>query len=115
MMLKSGTRIHVDYISESRTEFSGKRFFGDGTIDLVEDGYVYGRLDNGLPFLCMENDVRAIPLAPCFETWLKAQENDYKVLIFRHGDQLFIRRDGEYEILSVRLAHKAFVRGLNGI
>jgi len=57
--LKKGDRVKVDFISESRTEFSGNRFTSMGVIDRCEDGYVYGRLDNGLPFMCNENfDVR---------------------------------------------------------
>lgn len=31
---------------------------------------------------------------------------EYKTLIFQHGERLFIRRDGEYEILAIRLAYR---------
>jgi hypothetical protein len=49
--MKKGDRVKVDFISESRTDFSGIHIVGSGVIDRFEDGYVYGRLDNGLPFM----------------------------------------------------------------
>ncbi|MCW8037929.1 hypothetical protein [Acinetobacter entericus] len=106
--MKPNDSVEVDFISESRTEFSGNRFTGMGVIDRCEDGYVYGRLDNGLPFMCNENDVSVMEHAPCFETWIKAQEDDFKILLNQHGKRVFIKRNGEYEILSVRLAHKVW-------
>lgn len=36
-MIKRGDRVKVDFISESRTEFSGKRFIGEGVIDRIFD------------------------------------------------------------------------------
>lgn len=59
-LLKKGDQVLVDFTSESRTVFSGKRFVGRGVLDRVEDGRVYGRLDNGNPFMCFYNDVRLI-------------------------------------------------------
>lgn len=56
-MIKKGDRVKVDFISESRTIYSGKRFTGYGVLDLVEDGRVFGRLDDGRPFMCFESDV----------------------------------------------------------
>lgn len=58
--MKKGDRVKVDFISESRTEFSGIHILGSGVIDRCEDGYVYGRLDNGLPFMCLCEDVEVI-------------------------------------------------------
>lgn len=104
--MKNGDRVKVDFISESSTEHSGNQFTGEGVIDRCEDGYVYGRLDNGQPFMCNESDVSVIEHAPCFESWVKAQEDDFKILLNQHGKRVFIKRNGEYEILSVRLAHK---------
>ena len=59
-MIKVGTRVKVEFISSSRTEYDGNLFSGSGVIDLIEDGYVYGRLDCGKPFMCNPNDVQEI-------------------------------------------------------
>lgn len=40
-----------------------------------------------------------------FEAILKTLP-EYKNLITQHGERLFIQRDGEYEILTVRLAYR---------
>lgn len=40
-----------------------------------------------------------------FEEILKTLP-EYKTLLIQHGERLFIMRDGEYEILTVRLAYK---------
>ena len=55
--LKIGSRVKVDFISESRTVYSGKRFTGVGVVDRLEDGRVFGRLDDGRPFMCFPEDV----------------------------------------------------------
>ena len=55
--MKKGDRVKVDFISESATDYSGKRFHGCGVLDRVEDGRVYGRLDDGTPFMCLPSDV----------------------------------------------------------
>lgn len=52
-----GAKVDVDFVSESRTEFSGNRFKGRGVIDRIEDGRIFGRLDNGNPFMCFPSDV----------------------------------------------------------
>ena len=41
-----------------------------------------------------------------FEKWLQTTP-EYKTLVFKHGERLFVMRDGEYEILTVRLAQRA--------
>lgn len=56
-MIKKGDRVKVDFISESRTIYSGKCFTGYGVVDRFEDGYVFGRLDDGQPFMCFASDV----------------------------------------------------------
>lgn len=42
-----------------------------------------------------------------FEQWIQTTP-EYKNLLIQHGERLFIMRDGEYEILTVRLAHRAW-------
>lgn len=42
-----------------------------------------------------------------FEKWLRTTP-EYKNLLIQHGERLFIMRDGEYEILTVRLAQRAW-------
>lgn len=58
--LKKGSRVKVDFVSESRTIYSGKRFTGVGVVDRLEDGRVFGRLDDGRPFMCFEGDVEVL-------------------------------------------------------
>ena len=55
--MKAGDRVKVDFVSESATIYSGKRFTGYGVLDRVEDGRVFGRLDDGTPFSCFTADV----------------------------------------------------------
>lgn len=42
-----------------------------------------------------------------FEKWLQSTP-EYKNLLIQHGERLFIMRDGEYEVLTVRLAQRAW-------
>ncbi|QXR29265.1 hypothetical protein EGT69_010095 [Acinetobacter junii] len=58
--LSVGSKVHVDFVSESSTEFSGNHFTGTGVIDRLEDGRVFGRLDDGRPFLCLPSDVAVL-------------------------------------------------------
>ena len=58
--LKKGDRVYVDFTSESATEFSGGQFTGYGVVDRFEDGRVYGRRDDGVPFSCMLSDVKIV-------------------------------------------------------
>jgi hypothetical protein len=58
--MKVGDRVKVDFIGESATIYSGKRFTGYGVLDRVEDGRVFGRLDDGTPFMCLCADVEVI-------------------------------------------------------
>ena len=107
---KKGTRVHIDFISDSRTEFSGKHIKGDAIVDLHEDGYVYGQLEQGTPFICPENFVQLTSLELIkqireeFETWLK-QQKQYSVLINQYGVDVFTYDsiDG-YQKLAVALA-----------
>lgn len=56
-VISVGSRVTVDFVSESRTIHSGKRFTGSGVVDRLEDGRVFGRLDDGRPFMCFPCDV----------------------------------------------------------
>ena len=40
-----------------------------------------------------------------FEEIIKCTR-EYQTLVFQHGERLFIKRDGEYEVLSIRLAYR---------
>ena len=42
-----------------------------------------------------------------FQEWLKTTP-EYQTLVFQHGERLFIRRDGEFENLTVRLAYRVW-------
>ena len=55
-----GDRVKVDFISESATIYSGNRFTGYGVLDRVEDGRVFGRLEDGMPFRCLCADVEVV-------------------------------------------------------
>lgn len=57
MEIQKSSKVQVNFISESRTEFSGKVFKGIGIVDLIEDGRVFGKLLNGTPFMCSISDV----------------------------------------------------------
>ena len=107
MNIKTGNRVHVDFIGESATHLSGSFIQGDGTVDRAEDGYVFGQLDNGQTFMCPESNVVVINIdvEAEFKKWIETSP-EYKTLIFQHGKLLFIRRDGQYEILSIRLARR---------
>lgn len=104
----------MDFISESRTQFSGQVFKGNGVIDRLEDGYAIGRLDDGRTFCCKTDCLAPLPSPKnlqdehhCFKEWLKTTP-EYRNLIFKHGERLFIRRNDEFDVLTVRLAHKAW-------
>ena len=58
--IKKGDRVKVDFISESATIYSGKRFTGYGVVDRFEDGRVFGRLEDGQPFMCFASDVEVL-------------------------------------------------------
>ena len=61
--MKAGDRVKVDFIGESATIYSGKRFTGYGVLDRVEDGRVFGRLDDGTPFMCLCADVEVVGMS----------------------------------------------------
>ena len=70
--MKAGDHVKVDFVSESATIYSGKRFTGYGVLGRVEDGRVYGRLDDGTPFMCLCADVEVIGMSD-FEKYIEAK------------------------------------------
>ncbi|KYQ82519.1 hypothetical protein AWW72_18100 [Acinetobacter sp. NRRL B-65365] len=108
---KKGNRVHVDFVSDSRTEFSGIHIKGDAVVDRHEDGYVYGQLELGTPFMCPEKFVQLTSqeiikqLREEFENWIKSQDFYSSILIYQHGPELFIYDsiDG-YKNLVIRVA-----------
>lgn len=58
--LKKGDRVKVDFINNPETIHAGIRFTGYGVLDRVEDGRVFGRLDDGRTFMCLEGDVEVL-------------------------------------------------------
>lgn len=112
-IMKKGDRVQVDFISESRTEFSGKRFHGYGVLDRVEDGRVMGRLDDGTPFSCLEADVKVIPevdLRKEFEPFFTKQPF-FNSLKYQHGDRLFDFDEGiGYRNLTVQVGYVCFCK-----
>lgn len=55
-MMKKGDRVSVDFTHQLEKNLPEIHFHGDGILDRVEDGRVYGRLDDGRPFTCMIGD-----------------------------------------------------------
>lgn len=109
-MIKKGDRVKVDFINNPETIHAGLRFSGYGVVDRVEDGRVFGRLDDGRTFMCPENYVELTPQEYIkqsrleFEQWLRNQDQ-YSILIQQYGNDLFIYDaiDG-YQKLAVSLA-----------
>ncbi len=113
-LMNKGDRVKVDFVSESATIYSGKRFTGYGVLDRVEDGRVFGRLDDGTPFSCFTADVEIIPLVDRteeFEAFFTAQPF-FKNLRFIHGDKLFDFDKGiGYRNLTVQVGYVCFCKG----
>lgn len=55
--IRKGALVDVDFISESRTIYSGKHFNGRGVVDQFDGRNVFGRLYDGTPFMCFPEDV----------------------------------------------------------
>lgn len=55
--IRKGALVDVDFISESRTIYSGKHFKGSGVVDQFDGRNVFGRLKDGTPFMCFPEDV----------------------------------------------------------
>lgn len=107
-MMKTGDRVHVDFISESHTEFSNNHFIGDGVIDRIDDGYVFGRTDDGRPFACPEADATIVESKEDrkeFEAFF-IQQPFYLQLKYIHGERLFDFDEGVgYRNLTVQIGY----------
>ena len=58
--LQPSTRVHVDFTHQLEKNSPEIHFHGKGVLDRVEDGRVYGRLDDGRTFTCMVGDVVSV-------------------------------------------------------
>ncbi|WP_228277820.1 hypothetical protein [Acinetobacter haemolyticus] len=58
--LKKGDRVKVDFINNPETIHAGIQFTGYGVLDRVEDGRVFGRLEDGQTFMCFASDVEVL-------------------------------------------------------
>ncbi|ENX57632.1 MULTISPECIES: hypothetical protein [Acinetobacter] len=58
--LKPGAHVHVDFTHQLEKNSHEIHFHGEGVLDRVEDGRVYGRLSDGRSFTCMFADVVAL-------------------------------------------------------
>ena len=112
--MKVGNRVHVDFISESRTEFSNNHFIGDGVIDRIEDGYVFGRTDDKRTFACPVACAKLIAhkdSRPAFEAFFLKQPF-YLQLKYIHGERLFdFDVDIGYRNLTVQIAYVCWCKG----
>lgn len=113
-MIKVGNRVHVDFISESATKFSNNHFTGDGVIDRIEDGRVFGRLDDGTPFMCDLSDAIVIEQQDKrkeYEAFFMKQLF-YLQLKYIHGDRLFDFDQGiGYRNLTVQVGYVCWCKG----
>lgn len=108
--VNKGDTVQVEFTSESRTEFSGNQFSGQGVVDRVEDGRVYGRLETGIPFMCALTDVLQIvesDIHAQFQKWFSEQDF-YSNLRFIYGVSLFTRDFDAYRILPVQMTFSAY-------
>lgn len=62
-----GDRVYVKFAIDDFEIIGGNSyrkavgvFEGEGTVDRAEDGYVFGRLDNGKTFMCNDSDAKPI-------------------------------------------------------
>lgn len=108
MKIEKGSRVKVAFISESATQFSGDEIKGFGVVDRCENGYVFGRLESGKPFMCLVSDCELV-IKPNlgYEDWFINQEF-YTNMRFIHGDNLFSKDGGVYRVLPVQMTYVAF-------
>lgn len=113
-MIKVGNRVKVDFVSESATKFSNNHFTGDGVIDRIEDGRVFGRLDDGTPFMCDLSDAIVIEQQDKrkeYEAFFMKQPF-YLQLKYIHGDRLFDFDQGiGYRNLTVQVGYVCWGKG----
>lgn len=58
--MNKGDCVKVDFIGEFVIIYLGKCFIGCGVLDWVEDGCVFGCLDDGMLFMCLCIDVEVV-------------------------------------------------------
>ncbi len=109
MKIEKGNRVKVEFTSESTTHFSGDEIKGFGVVDRCEDGYVFGRLECGKPFMCLESDCELL-INPSldFEHWFINQDF-YTNMRFIHGDNLFSKDGDVYRVLPVQMAYQVWI------
>ena len=109
MKIEKGSRVKVAFTSESATQFSGGEIKGFAVVDRCEDGYVFGRLECGKPFMCLESDCELL-INPSlgFEHWFINQEF-YTNMRFIHGDNLFSKDGDVYRVLPVQMAYQVWI------
>lgn len=113
--IPKGSKVKVSFQSKSATNFSGQQIEGFGIVDRSEDGYVFGRLDNGQTFMCSVSDVFVIGNETLvFEKWFMDQDF-YTNMRFIHGDNLFSKDGGVYRVLPVRMTHLAFCKSTQSL
>ena len=68
-VFNKGDRVYVKFaidkfeiIDGNSYRVNGGFFEGDGVIDRAEDDYLYGRLDDGRPFMCKPSDVTRLAI-----------------------------------------------------
>ena len=68
-VINKGDRVYVKFaidkfeiIDGNSYRVNGGFFEGDGVIDRAEDDYLYGRLDDGRPFMCKPSDVTRLAI-----------------------------------------------------
>lgn len=92
MEIQKGLKVEVNFISESRTEFSGTVFKGIGVVDLIEDDRVFGKLLNGTPFMCSISDV-----SPYVENLSPDEASFQECYLTAGGKQIELEKeDGAY-------------------
>lgn len=101
--IQVGSRVFVDFISDSRTEFSGNQFSGEGVVDQFDDLYVMGRLDTGLSFMCGYADLTVTELAP-----LKLSEDEKTLSVDEVATAIADLNVYELDVVAEALTYRNF-------
>lgn len=95
-------------------EISGIHFAGKGVIDRVEDGCIFGHLDDGLIFMFDISNMTSLEQhdeRKAFEAFFKAQ-SFYSQQRYMHGDRIFDFDVGVgYRNLTVQIAYVCWCEG----
>lgn len=116
MQIERGMKVTVDFQNESHY------FRGKATVDRVEDGRVFGTMDDGRTFMCelhfitdvlntqpvpIVAQVEGDSLHDAYQSWVKEQDF-FQELIFTRGQSLFARDGDEYRYLPLRVGFAAY-------